>query len=205
MTVEQVEKFVRDSIDLRWQWESIMLIGGEPTLHPQLPEIIVRIKKYKDYNNLCRVGLMTNGTDAAEKILPSIPPWITIFNNHQSKLQKDQGHDVPFNTAPVDVGEWNERGLTKCNKPVICGMGLTRDGYFACQNAGSIHRVFNLGGGIQNLKDVTFQTLDRLIPVSCKYCGFYLMAKGCHKKYDIHVMTESWKKAFKKYNAAKEL
>jgi hypothetical protein len=200
MTVEQVEKFVNDSINLHWKWESIMLIGGEPTMHPLLFDIINAIKKYKNYHKKCLVKLMTNGSRLAEAVLPKIPSWIVIINNSQHKLKNDQNHHLPFNVAPIDVGEWDEANLIKCNRPFRCGMGLTRDGYFACHNAGGIHRVFGLDGGIKALKDVTFKKLDSMIPLSCKYCGFYFEADERYKKFDIHLITKSWKSAYKKFN-----
>ncbi|MFI5324381.1 MAG: radical SAM protein, partial [Thermodesulfobacteriota bacterium] len=50
MSLEQIEKFVTESIEQNWRWELINLIGGEPTLHPQLCEILKKIREYKDFN-----------------------------------------------------------------------------------------------------------------------------------------------------------
>ena len=50
MTIEQVKKFVDDSIKLNWDWKRIAIVGGESTTHPNLIEIINEVKRYKDIN-----------------------------------------------------------------------------------------------------------------------------------------------------------
>jgi len=200
MTIEQIEVFVNDSIRLNWQWNSIMIIGGEPTMHPNLLEIIKVIKKYKDFNRACIIRLMTNGSDVAKKVLPVIPSWVVIQNNAKTKLTKYQGHYMPFCVAPADIGEWDQYNLVKCNRPCMCGMGLTKDGFFLCHLSGGIHRVFGLEKGIEKLDDVTFESLNKLLPLSCKYCGFYFEAGERYKKYDINIITKSWEEAYKNYN-----
>ena len=45
--LEQVRRFVAESADAGKRWRRIMLEGGEPTLHPQLDEIIAELQRYR--------------------------------------------------------------------------------------------------------------------------------------------------------------
>lgn len=200
MTIDQITGFLDESVHLNWKWEWIALLGGEPTLHPDFLDIIDMMVEYKKHNPECIIKLKTNGADEAMKVLPDVPSCIQVINSHASKAANDAGHEIPFNVAPIDVGEWDEQNIIPCRYPWFCGMGLTRDGYFPCASTGGIYRVFNLTNTIKSLKDVTFEALDEMFLLSCKYCGAYLEADDRLKKYDIHTVTESWRKAYEEYN-----
>ena len=47
MTLEQVREFVKESIELKWQWKELRITGGEPSLHPKFYEILEEITKLK--------------------------------------------------------------------------------------------------------------------------------------------------------------
>src|SRR3989339_2051717 len=53
MSLSQIQKFVRESINLKWKWNKITLLGGEPTLHPQILEIVEIIRQYTNLNPNC--------------------------------------------------------------------------------------------------------------------------------------------------------
>jgi len=40
MSVEQIQKFINESVDNNVKWERIRVMGGEPTLHPDIFEIL---------------------------------------------------------------------------------------------------------------------------------------------------------------------
>ncbi|MBU1147432.1 MAG: radical SAM protein, partial [Candidatus Omnitrophica bacterium] len=47
MTVEQIKKFIKESIDNNIKWEKMRLMGGEPTLHPDILEIVQLLIDYR--------------------------------------------------------------------------------------------------------------------------------------------------------------
>jgi molybdenum cofactor biosynthesis enzyme MoaA len=61
INVEQIKKFLDESIRLNWKWKEIKIIGGEPTLHPYFFEILDVIKRYTEFNSHCKIILSTNG------------------------------------------------------------------------------------------------------------------------------------------------
>jgi hypothetical protein len=199
MSVGQVEAFVQESIELRHHWAFINVIGGEPTLHPDLLAILAALKRFVDFDPWCRVGMTTHGQESAERVLAEIPAWVQVESNREAKKRKDASHFLPFNVAPIDVGAWDDSDLAKCARIFACGMGLTRHGYFHCHNAGGIHRVLRIGHGIQRLKDATFENLNRMIPLFCRYCGIYFEAGDRYRAYDLRMMTESWRSGYERY------
>jgi MoaA/NifB/PqqE/SkfB family radical SAM enzyme len=40
MTLEQIENFVRESVELNKKWKLINLLGGEPSIHKDFLEIV---------------------------------------------------------------------------------------------------------------------------------------------------------------------
>ncbi len=47
MPVEDVERFIRESVVNDAKWERIRILGGEPTLHRQIMDIIDSLRAYK--------------------------------------------------------------------------------------------------------------------------------------------------------------
>jgi pyruvate-formate lyase-activating enzyme len=82
MSIEQITKFVQESLQLNWKWKKITLIGGEPTLHPYFFEVLSIVKKYKDKHNHCEIIVATNGYGPiVNQVLTKIPVWVTIINS----------------------------------------------------------------------------------------------------------------------------
>jgi len=201
MSYEQVWQFLKTSIMLDWKWESIALVGGEPTMHPRIHEIVKLLNTYGTFNDGCRFKLLTNGGYHSRAVLPFLPPWLEITNTSEFKKKPNNDHNLPFNVAPIDVGEWDEDNQVKCERPFRCGMGLTKDGFYGCQNAGGIDRVMKLGINIKTLGEVSIFSIMRKLHLACQYCGFYFEAGDRWKDYDVHTVTESWRKAYEEYNA----
>jgi molybdenum cofactor biosynthesis enzyme MoaA len=61
MPVEDIEAFINQSIEKKIEWERIRILGGEPTLHKHIFEIIDLLISYqKKYNPSVRLVLGTN-------------------------------------------------------------------------------------------------------------------------------------------------
>lgn len=47
LTLEQIERMLDESVKEKYIWEAMLLLGGEPTLHPQFREIVKLLSEYK--------------------------------------------------------------------------------------------------------------------------------------------------------------
>lgn len=83
MTAEQIQKFVDESIWLKREWEYIWLIGGEPTLHPDLDSIFEILKTYKTQYPYCVIEVVTNGYwDLVKNKIEKLPHRVQVdFDN----------------------------------------------------------------------------------------------------------------------------
>lgn len=83
ITVRQIEKFVHESIARDVRWDTIRVMGGEPTLHPDLMAILDRLLGYvADHSPDTRVQLATNGYGhAVHATLQRVPNAIDIKNS----------------------------------------------------------------------------------------------------------------------------
>lgn len=191
MTPDQVQSFV----DMSWNypWKLIGIMGGELTTHPQLPEILEIMHKYKVHNPSCEIWCMTNGI-----IDYKFPSWLTVHRN------KDHSHHHAFYVSAPDVNY--PMNKSKCHVLTDCGMGYSINGFTPCCNTSSIIRAFNLVDGIQDLANVTYENLMKLCDIYCRHCGWYMMdsfTEGYLLTYPVDYMSKSWVKAYEKYNRLK--
>jgi hypothetical protein len=191
MELEQIWKFVEESLQAKKRWFRIDILGGEPTLYPDLSQLWFFLKLYKDKYPRCIIRFSTNGL---KKI--KVPKWVRVRNSiKQDRLQDDH---VAVNSAPCDNGE---TGIKCCSVPWRCGLALTKHGYFLCGAGASIARVFGLDVGIKNLRDVNSAVILEQINQLCKYCG-HSMVKSKHIPVEQETST-SWQKAIETYKDKK--
>jgi len=198
MSLNQIKKFVKESLKEKKQWEKIVLVGGEPTLHPYFFEVLKEIKKYKDWNPGCRIRLDTNGYGKkVNEILKQIPSWIEIRNS--KKTSNKQPHQS-YNLAPIDFKKHKKANFSNgCIVTEKCGVGLTPRGFYPCGPGGTVDRVFGFNLGIKNLNKVTKKRLRKQMKTLCKYCGHF-KGPDLPKKEKI---STSWKKAYNDYKKNK--
>jgi hypothetical protein len=191
MTVGQIAHFVDESIELGWQWKTISLMGGEPTLHRELPAIVGEIGRYREFCPSVEVRIKTNGvhSDHVRRMLSGMPSWVLMRSSEK------QGRVYLFsayNVAPRDLSEYQGADFRQgCWITRHVGMGLTRYGYYPCGAGASVDRVFGLDIGIQRLKDVTAERLSAQLEQLCALCGHFK-----------EVMSSSWQKAYESYRIA---
>lgn len=201
MTIDQVNDFVKESIELDWKWKRIRLIGGEPTMHSKFLEVLNVINEYKKHNPNCLIDMMTNGGKTYRRIKDKIPNWLHVIDHANFKTCGDDVRHHAFYVAPIDVGQWNENNVC-CYSPGHCGMSLGVYGYYPCVLCGAINRTFKLDvPAIQSLKDVTYEKLTENLHDFCKLCGDYLSPRNKRNilEYPKNFISESWQKAFEKY------
>lgn len=199
MDLGQIKKFVRESLNHKKHWKMIVLVGGEPTLHPQLFEIVKEIKKYKDWNPQCKIRIDSNGHgEKVEGILKQLPPWLEIRNS--KKISNKQRHRS-YNLAPIDFKKYQKARFSKgCRVTEKCGIGLNPRGFYPCGPGGAVDRVFGFDIGIKNLNEVTEKRVRRQRKTLCRYCGLYKEAKDNPRKQE---NSPSWEKAFREYKKKK--
>ncbi len=210
MSVEQVEKFVNESLELDWKWENIGLIGGEPTLHPRLFDILEIFKKYRDVNPDCQIGVMTNGYGRkVNEVISRLPDWVYIDNSY--KTSKINLH-YTINVASIDLEEYKDADFTVgCGLPKRCGIGLNRYGYYACCPGANCDRVFGFDIGLKSLSDVNDEAFKKQRNILCRYCG-YFKYKNLDKEavavgeivYETR-MSKTWEKVYGEYKKQKPL
>jgi len=183
MTVGQVKKFIAESRDCGKEWGRIALTGGEPTLHPDIMEIVGLVLEYR---NSCLpkssfVQIVSNGYGQAEEVLNRIQSTYTqeVFPSSVSnRLIRNNGKrnkvvlHSPVNMAPVD----NEclKGCdfrNGCWVTETAGLGLTRHGYYFCGTGAAIDRVFGYNIGIQDLREVCMHRFIGQRSQLCRLCG----------------------------------
>lgn len=191
MSLEQINKFVTESINENMQWKRIDILGGEPTLHNKLPEIFKVLERYRKFFPETYFQITTNGIDKSKWNM--IPDWVYIRNTKKRADQQPTRHDK-YHIAPCDLGYYRE---SICTIPYKCGMSLTTQGYFICGAGAAIARVFKIDCGVPHLKEFTEQTIKNQAKLICKYCGHGY--PETNKRTDHEEMSESWKKAFNEY------
>lgn len=211
MPLEYIEEFVDDSIRLNWYWEKIKIQGGEPTLHPQLKDIIEIIGRYKSFQEKallsstfslkkCRFYGFTNGTNKID-----VPEWFEMMNTRtiETKVWKQF---QTANVAPVDIPEYANLDKTiyrrGCCRMRNCGPGIGCNGlYYPCMTMYHVDRVFNLGVGVKGLE--TFlksddRKLRDMLEKTCGLCGFFKYPRDIASEQAI---SPTWETAIDKYNS----
>jgi hypothetical protein len=197
MRLAQINKFVSESVAMQARWESIRLIGGEPTLHPDLLHIINILMEYKEkYSSDLSITLVTNGSgDLVKKVLHNIPKTISIKDS--MKYLGEYEHIV-FPDAPSDH-LWNAFVSYSNGCGVLdMGMGLSPYGYYFCPVAGAIDRVFGFDKGRKMLPSNNDLMMDQRL-VFCNLCGHFFG----NKRFSKTTMSRSWQKAYRQYHVRK--
>ncbi len=211
MSVAQIERFVSENIEQNRRWESIVLEGGEPTIHPQILEIVAVLIQYKrTHAPSTAIVLATNGyAKGAHKIIAKLPPEVCV--NNSAKETVEQVHHCHFNRAPVDVLP-DTSGVYRngCILPCIYGLGLNRYGYYPHPVCGGIDRVFGLDLGRKSLPEIGDGMTDMHGPL-CQYCGHLFDSNAFAFPEDavdsggnvLPSMSPSWEQAYASYQKSK--
>lgn len=88
-----------------------------------------------------------------------------------------------------------------------CGLGLNKNGYYACSVCGGIDRVLGGNKGIKTLREVSTQNLQEHFKEFCKYCGNFKdyapnygdFIPRCEKAPFKEKISPSWKQIYDRY------
>ncbi len=196
MSVAQIENFIKESVANNHKWERIRITGGEPTLHPQLFEILQLLLQYKKIFSLnTRLSLVTNGFgEHIDSVLSRIPKEIEI-NNTAKKSEFQNFH--PFNFAPQDSWFYKLADYSNgCWVMSECGMGLTSEGYYHCVVAGGIDRIFGFNVARKRLPAYE-DAMEEQLRIFCRFCGHF--RRGVHP-VTRETMSPAWETAYRDYD-----
>lgn len=191
MPVSMIEAFIRESVEKKAEWKRIRILGGEPTLHSRIFDIIELLEDYRSVHNPgVRLVLCTNyfGRKVHE-VLDKLPGGIII----KSTLKTSRVNLFkPFNMAPVDT-RFNRFSDYSGGCRIIeeCGLGLTPSGYYMCAIAGGIDRIFQYHLGRESLPSQSDIMADQM-SAFCRFCGHFGFQWPVRKEK----VSPSWQKAY---------
>ncbi len=206
LPVEAVRAFVDESLERRLVWRRIRVLGGEPTLHPDLDAIINELSRLRERTPDCIVEVVTNGHGPrVEEALERLPQWVWVENSE--KQGRIQEAFRPFSMAPLDEPRFRQSDYSNgCAIMRDCGMGLTPDGYFPCAIAGGIDRVAGFGLGRSELPaedDEMLEELQRL----CAFCGRFMdghyVPNALREPLTQEQVSPTWERLYREYHEAR--
>ena len=194
MIPQQIERFVNESLRNEKEWKEIRIIGGEPTLHPDIIKICLMLLVYKDHYPKTRISISTNGFGKkVQQVLKEIPKGILIQNSRKSSPR--QPNFVPIQVAPIDTGKaFNYVSGCPITK---YGYGLNRYGYYHCCVAGGIDRIFGYDIGRKHLPE-TNDLMIKERAILCRLCGNFLDKLGL-KRSSEQISSPIWRKAIENF------
>lgn len=204
LSLNDVRRFVDDSLAVRRDWARIRLLGGEPTLHPDFELLIAELLRYKEQFPATRIQLVTNGFGQKVKsILEGVPDAIEIENS--SKAGTVQPEFGPFNMAPQDSPAFRYADYRNgCSIMKACGLGLTPQGYYPCAVAGGIDRVRGLHRGRSSMPGPEDHMRDLLVD-ACSLCGRFrdghFVPIKLRKPLLEQQTSPSWQRIYAKWNS----
>ncbi|MFY0580306.1 radical SAM protein [Cystobacter fuscus] len=203
MNVEQVRRFVDESRAQGRRWKRIRILGGEPTLHPELQAILSVLLSWRDSESPdTLIELVTNGHgDRVRRVLEQLPEGVRIKDTR--KQERFQPKFEPFNLAPRDEVWLRHADYSNaCWIVRDCGIGLNANGYYPCAVAGGIDRVIGRDLGRKRLP-LPGEDMTELLRESCSRCGHFLAGRFVAVEDRVPVVGErqssSWREAYERY------
>lgn len=218
ISVQTIRHFIQDSIKNNVKWKVINILGGEPTLHPEFLEILGIIQKeYADiYNTNVKIKVVSNGfteknrelCDKAEKLYHNVE-----IDRNSYKKNNSIDYFTAFNDAPCDDPQFKGADYSKaCWVAEYCGIGLNKNGYYACSVCGGIDRLQGGKKGYSSLSELSKENIKSQYSEFCKLCGnfkYYDSNRGnfiprAEKEPFRDIISPSWEILYKNYKEHRE-
>ena len=204
MSLNQIQNFLDETDRKGHKWESIHLLGGEPTLHPQFVELVTMLDEwFQAHSPDTELKVITNGiSKKTQQNLKQIPERWHYSNSFKFDRQNATKHFEPFNMAPIDLEGWKEEDFTKgCYITQDSGIGLTPYGYHHCALAGGIQRIFGGSDGFDEIPSHPWDFLE-MMEEYCSKCGHFMSDVPLERharsamKIDPGQQSQSWQLAY---------
>jgi hypothetical protein len=203
MELSQIETFVEESRRRGKVWRTIKVLGGEPTLHPELPAILRTLLDGCARPHGTSVVLVTNGFGArSTEVIRSLPKEVIVDPNSlkESAVQPQFG---AFNMAPGDSPWFRFASFRNaCEIPSVCGIGLTPFGYYGCALAGGIDRVAGYDVGRKRLPEDADEMEDhfeRFCPLCGRFTEGYFIPWNLKRPLREERISPAWRKLYAAY------
>lgn len=204
LELSDIHKFIKESIETNIKWKIIKVVGGEPTLHPDIIKIINLLKnEYCNINKSVKIYFFShNATKKAKEVNSSISSRVDKFvdyYNWKNKIYKktigiiDYPHHYSPYIVPSEVGKKSAIENGFCMIPNECGLGFSSLGYTVCCD---MHNFIRLDkkkySKINRLQDL--MNADKFINQMLEYCHIC----GIPLKIYNNSISKSWAEFFKK-------
>ena len=132
MSIDQINRFCEEVIK-RGHVGLVSVLGGEPSLHPDIEYILMRLAVLKDYGYIATLIYATNG------ILPlpvNVTEDFTVYNSpvrykHHHRMDISPTEEGVIYASPCPIAEG-------------CGIALNCFGYWPCGAGGAICRLLDI-------------------------------------------------------------
>ncbi len=200
MSIDQIEKFIDEMRQNHKGLRRIKLVGGEPTLHPQFNKILELFLNFRDggvYKNPIRLLVLTNGVGSdVNTIIKTIPKGVGIRNSTKRGMKHKLSVFESINEAPCDLERYKSSDFSNgCWRTTKCGICISPSGYYVCNPAYHIDRVFGYNVGIMSWDECTEERFRRQTEIMCRVCGLFQVPRN----YTL-VVSDTWKEAYSNYH-----
>lgn len=194
MTPADAIEFFQQCRELNWR-PAVLLIGGEPTEHPDFREFVRLSREF--VGPAGEVQVWTNGYSAHAR---AEAEWATQHHRafvptHTFKPNGSvhHGNDDIF-VSPADYGQPRNRPCD-CHAARGCGISVDHDGYIACAMGGAIDGFLRLGLRTKRLADLFDPVQAReVMSKLCAHCGLSMSAAGHRWASDLSPLEQqAWR------------
>ena len=199
ITLGQIEEFFDQVRDYEYPLKFVKIIGGEPTLHPEIDGIVSLLQGLqRELGFGLRIFSNGHGKKVVDKLWELYHGGLYI--NNQMKADSRSAPHYTYNIAPCDLPEYSgcnfEGGCTMMHDD---GMALTYHGIYGCAPGASVDRIYGLDIGFHDLEDVNEESVMEQIQHLCRFCGIYKTNFGDQRVHGNEVVSKSWQEAYARW------